>query len=121
LKAGAARVSISRVRALYRHSCPNCGGVNTEARLIKGLPCPKCLPPSKAGELAKRYPGVVPIEAVYEALRESGTLKDYEALYRLYTESRQLERFFEKALGSKPWGAPVRRPSARWQLYTMLA
>ncbi|MEM4619362.1 MAG: hypothetical protein QW607_04025, partial [Desulfurococcaceae archaeon] len=28
---------------VYQHSCPNCGGENTDYRLIYKAPCPNCL------------------------------------------------------------------------------
>jgi reverse gyrase len=95
---GAASLALEGVgRGIYRWSCPNCGGPNTEERLQRGLPCPRCLrnPPKSAS-----------IESIRDALKREGTLtKRYEELYRLEVESKSLMGFFEKAVGSKPWGA----------------
>ncbi|MCE4624643.1 MAG: reverse gyrase [Desulfurococcales archaeon] len=86
-------------RAVYRWACPNCGGSNNEERLSKGLPCPLCLP---------EEPSVTTAETILEvarALRRHGRLKGYAELEKLERESRELIRFFEKAVRSSPWGA----------------
>ncbi|MEB3816954.1 MAG: reverse gyrase [Desulfurococcales archaeon] len=84
-------------RGIYRWSCPNCGGPNTESRLAAGLPCERCL---------RRPPRERSLDSIRDALAREGTLSDrYERLYRLEIESRNLMEFFEKAVGSKPWGA----------------
>ncbi|MEB2836225.1 MAG: reverse gyrase [Desulfurococcales archaeon] len=84
-------------RGIYRWSCPNCGGPTSEARLLAGLPCERCL---------RRPPKEHSIEAIRDALKREGTLTErYERLYRLERESKELMDFFEKAVGSQPWGA----------------
>ena len=83
-------------RGIYRHACPNCGGPNTEERLRRGLPCPRCLPEPVEG-------GVV---EVARALRALGRLQPgYRQLARLEEEAGRLISFFEEAVGSPPWGA----------------
>ncbi|MCE4628632.1 MAG: reverse gyrase [Desulfurococcales archaeon] len=83
-------------RAVYRHSCPNCLGPNTEERLSQGLPCERCLsePPKQKSILS-----------IYEALKREGTLREYRELARLEEESERLIEFFRRAVGSRPWGA----------------
>ncbi len=87
-------------RGIYNYSCPNCGRYNTEARLEKGLPCPICLREEKAAKLGENT-----ILEIARLLREEGTLKGYRELASLEEESRSLIDFFERAVGSKPWGA----------------
>jgi len=84
-------------RAVYRHSCPNCGGPNTEERLAQGLPCPLCLPKPPGGK-----PGILGVEA---ALRVAGRLNKYGRIASLERESIALLEFFERAVGSRAWGA----------------
>ncbi len=86
-------------RGIYRRSCPNCGLSNTEERLKKGLPCPRCLknpPNDDSGN------GIL---AIAEALRVEGRLEGYAELASLEEESIRIIKYFEKAVGSKPWGA----------------
>ncbi len=90
------RVYESLGRGLYRGSCPNCGGLNTENRLSLGLPCEKCLP---------KVPKSLKPEAVYKALVEAGRLKAFKEIYELDSKARELIEFFGRALGSQPWGA----------------
>jgi len=52
--------------AKYYHSCINCGGINTDTRNEKGLPCEQCL----SQEQISRN--------VFESLKKKGTLKDYQ-------------------------------------------
>ncbi len=91
-------------RGAYRHSCPVCGGPNTEYRLANGLPCPRCLPPREAARLLEKgRPGILEVARVLETL---GRLRgDLEELSSLEEESWSLIRFFEEAVGSPPWGA----------------
>lgn len=85
-------------RGIYRWSCPNCGGANSEERLRRGLPCERCLP-SPAKE-------TYTLEELRDALREAGTLTErFESLYRLEHEASELISMFELLLRSKAWGA----------------
>ena len=85
-------------RGSYRYSCPNCGGTNTEERLRKGLPCPRCLPDTRDVESS--------ITSIYEALEKAGTLrKGYRELAKLEEDANGLIGYFEKALGTPAWGA----------------
>ena len=85
-------------RGSYRHSCPNCGLSNTESRLARGLPCPRCMPQDVEGS-----PGIIEIERI---LRRNGRLKQgYRELASLERKSESLIRFFEEAVGNPAWGA----------------
>ena len=86
----------SPARAVYRHSCPNCLGPNSEERLSQGLPCTRCL---------RNPPKENSILSIYDALKREGTLKEYRELARLEEESERLIEFFRRAVGSRPWGA----------------
>ncbi|MCE4602460.1 MAG: reverse gyrase [Desulfurococcales archaeon] len=84
-------------RGVYRHSCPNCGGATSEARLTSLGVCERCIPP-----------GMEPsggMDEVYRALRKLGRLKGYKDIYQLEHEARELINFFSRLLGSTPWGA----------------
>lgn len=96
------------MHAAFELMCPNCGGPNTDDRLILGLPCPKCLPDVEP--LLKARASVTdPLEfklLVLEALKRQGTHKMYEAeVVALERELRKVSEFFKRALGNEPWSA----------------
>ncbi len=87
-----------QAKIVYRHLCPNCGGPNTDARLARGLPCPRCLPRIPGGKVTWRK--------IANLLKKNGRLaSSFEDLVRLDSEAGELLRFFESAVGSPPWGA----------------
>lgn len=69
--------------AKYYHSCINCGGINTDTRNEKGLPCEKCL---KDDHLT---------ENVFELLKGCGLLKDYQIYWNFHQNYKMFEKFFE--------------------------
>ncbi len=83
---------------VYRHACPNCNGTITSDRLYLGLPCHRCLP----DDLVYRIKSV---SDLLHVLRELGTLRGLRVLENFLEEYRKLEELFEKAVGSKMWGA----------------
>ncbi len=86
-------------RGSYRHSCPNCGKTNTEDRLQRGLPCPRCIPEKYATELNDVF-------SIYRALKENKTLTQrFNEIVKLEKESEELIQFFYKVVGSRAWGA----------------
>lgn len=86
-------------KGVYRHLCPNCGGPNTEERLRRGLPCPKCIPDVKTGP----HPGW---PRLLRLLEERGVASEnVKTLAYLEREASGILEFFEKAIGSPPWGA----------------
>ena len=89
-------------RGIYRHSCPNCGGANIEARLIRGLPCPQCISDNLLSRNSRKEYDIL---TVNELLKEARSLNNYRELALLEEESLRLIRFFEKAVESPPWGA----------------
>ncbi len=74
---------------LVAHACPNCGGTISDERLSQGLPCSKCLPKIKEGDLCK-------------ILREEGRLKHLRPYCEAAVKFREFENFFQKALGFSP-------------------
>ena len=54
--------------ALYRSTCPNCGGLISDYRLKRKLPCNKCLPEDAVRSVRSVYDSLV-------KLRELGNLK----------------------------------------------
>lgn len=83
-------------RAVYLHSCPNCGGATPADRLAEGLPCPLCLPAGISRRNAR---------AVLGALRRRGALKGLSALDEAFKRYNEISAFFEKAVGFRMWGA----------------
>ena len=92
------------MKALFENMCPNCGGEISDDRLRYGLPCEKCLP--QTGALKEVYSSSSMKEfhlAVAEALKEVGTLKNYETVIKLDELSSDFSVFFEAVTGEKPW------------------
>jgi reverse gyrase len=86
-------------RGVYLYSCPNCGGPVGDDRLLAGLPCPRCLPERVAAEN---------IVEVAEAVEKAGRLRpDSELAFyaRVEREAENVEKLFEKAMGSRLWSA----------------
>ncbi|MDQ7038966.1 MAG: reverse gyrase [Aquificota bacterium] len=75
---------------LIEKGCPNCGGVISDDRLLKGLPCKRCLPEVMDGDLCGLLEKRGSIQRLREVCGAERKLKEFEV-------------FFEKALGSKPW------------------
>lgn len=75
------------IRAVFENFCPNCGGEITSERLLKGIPCEKCLPKE-----AER-------EKVCSLVKE-GNFKDF---CNLLKELRRWETFFKDKLDTSPW------------------
>ena len=69
--------------AKYYHSCINCGGINTDTRNEKGLPCEKCLEDDHL------------TENVFELLKGRGLLKDYQIYWNFHQSYKMFEKFFE--------------------------
>ncbi|MCE4613914.1 MAG: reverse gyrase [Desulfurococcales archaeon] len=88
---------MDNISSIYRYACPNCGGPIDDYRLELGVPCDKCLPV---------LPESISREQVYKMLVKNGRLsRDYEILHKQWRLTKKFEVFFEKAVGSKPWGA----------------
>ena len=88
------------MKALYREMCPNCEGRISDERLYMRNPCESCL----------NEPIVIDsyfelVSAVRDALLNANRLKEWERIYRLESESREIEDFFKKATGFTFWSA----------------
>ncbi|AJC70975.1 reverse gyrase [Thermococcus guaymasensis DSM 11113] len=88
------------MKALYREMCPNCEGRISDERLYMRNPCESCL----------NEPIVIDsyfelVSAVRDALLNANRLKEWEKIYRLESESREIEDFFKKATGFTFWSA----------------
>ncbi|MEM4811649.1 MAG: reverse gyrase [Sulfolobales archaeon] len=83
---------------MYLDACPNCGGAISDHRLVKALPCTSCLP-----ELG----GEVGLEGVIKLMERLGTLKELRKLYEDDEEVKEMAKFFERCVGSKPWSIQV--------------
>ncbi|RUM31386.1 MAG: reverse gyrase, partial [Aquifex sp.] len=75
------------IKAIFETLCPNCGGEISAERLLKGLPCERCLP-----EEVKR-------EEVCEKLEEG----EFKEFCGLLFELKEWEEFFKDKLGTSPW------------------
>lgn len=96
------------IRAIFLNACPNCGGEIADDRLLHSLPCRRCLPEDKARELLKAYTELTPLAfklKVRDALKELGSLKDYEDTIKLDLELSELDQLFNKVTGSHLWSA----------------
>ncbi|WP_334100394.1 reverse gyrase [Thermotoga petrophila] len=70
----------------YHHSCINCGGLNTDERNERGLPCEVCLPEESPSD-------------IYRALLERKTLKEYRFYHDFWNEYEDFRSFFKKKFG----------------------
>ncbi len=77
------------MKAVYLNVCPNCGGEETDERLLKGLPCPACFP-------SEAEPCQTP-----EKLQKLREFCDFKG------KVKEFERFFTERFGSKPWSLQV--------------
>ncbi len=73
------------------HGCPNCGGMISDERLSKGLPCENCLK-EKDFPLEKED-----LKEITEILRKKGTLKDLEIFARVEEEIAHFKKIFREA------------------------
>ncbi len=73
--------------SLFKNLCPNCGGDISSERLLKGLPCERCLPKEVAREELCSY------------IKE-GSLRE---LCDVEEETTRWERYFRDKVGSEPW------------------
>jgi len=74
------------VNSKYHHSCINCGGLNTDERNERGLPCEVCLPEESPSD-------------IYRALLERKTLKEYRFYHDFWNEYEDFRSFFKKKFG----------------------
>ena len=82
--------------AEFHRMCPNCGGIISDERLKKGLPCEKCLP--KEINYSER-------EEICSALGDN--LKRFEELCSLDSFVKDYTRFFKEKTGFTPWSLQI--------------
>ncbi len=88
------------MKAIYREMCPNCSGRISDERLVSKNPCDECLDnPVHADSYFEL------VTAVRNALQVKGTLKEWERIYSLEKNLREVESFFERATGFTFWSA----------------
>ncbi|HDD63980.1 MAG TPA: reverse gyrase [Thermoprotei archaeon] len=98
------------MKVIYDLSCPNCKGRNEYDRIYLGVPCSSCLPLSieKIKELRRTCESDIEFRRrVYDMLKQYGTLKYYEDIVKFDEKINDFSRFFEKALGNRPWSAQL--------------
>ncbi len=82
--------------AEFHRMCPNCGGIISDERLRKGLPCEKCLP--KEIEYKER-------EEICRALGRN--LKKFSEICELDEFVKEYSEFFKEKTGFTPWSLQV--------------
>lgn len=103
-------VELKHIHGYYRYSCPNCGGEDSDLRLIHKAPCDKCIEEElfyrireNIGE--KSYKEI--LETYYRMLLKNNKLKKrFEFLYKFEEKLEKFEKFFSEATGGyKFWSA----------------
>ncbi|MEM0026092.1 MAG: reverse gyrase, partial [Zestosphaera sp.] len=100
---------------LYGSTCPNCGGVISDSRLGKGVPCSSCLPSFEGDTLN--------LSDVIRELRRLGNLKNLKEFSDALKDEAALSEFFKRCVGSEPWSIQklwIRRVS-RGSSFAMIA
>jgi reverse gyrase len=75
------------------HGCPNCGGLISDERLSKGLPCEKCLPE----DVTYRD-----IESLLLHLKKNNSLEKLKTLLHVEEKVRIFRELFQEIIQSKP-------------------
>ncbi|AIF70003.1 reverse gyrase [Palaeococcus pacificus DY20341] len=88
------------MKAVYREMCPNCEGRISDERLVIKHPCENCL-----DEKLKTDTYFQLLMGIREGLKLKGTLKEWERLYQVESELRNVEELFKKATGYNFWSA----------------
>lgn len=76
--------------------CPNCGGMISDERLSKGLPCENCLEESDLSEVKEDFKKIV------EVLKNKGRLKELGNYARVEEEISYFQKVFEEVHGTSP-------------------
>lgn len=101
---------LKHIHGYYRYSCPNCGGENSDLRLIYKAPCNKCLEEELFYQIRESISGKSYKEILkkyYDLLLANNKLKKkFESLYKFEEKLEKFEEFFSKATGGyKFWSA----------------
>ncbi|ASJ00256.1 reverse gyrase [Thermococcus gorgonarius] len=88
------------MKAIYRGMCPNCEGRISDDRLVMKNPCKECLDEPVHADSYFQL-----VSAVRNALKLRGTLKEWERIYQLESNTREIEELFNKATGFTFWSA----------------
>jgi len=75
------------------HGCPNCGGLISDERLAKGLPCEKCLPEDLTFE---------DLESLLLHLKTTNTLDKLKTLLHVEEKIKNFRALFQEIFQSKP-------------------
>ncbi len=96
-----------KIHAIFRGTCPNCNGENSDIRLRYGIPCSKCIPiPTR--KLLRKIIKMNKNETrkyILDLLIKFNTLKHYRNLYEIENKIDEIENLFYGATGSKLWSA----------------
>jgi len=79
------------------HGCPNCGGMISDERLARGLPCENCL---SEDEIPKEEE--LSIEKISQILADKNNLKELKVFYEVEKSVKYFKRVFEETNGVKP-------------------
>ena len=81
-------------RAIFRESCPNCGGDSSDVRLSLGIPCESCVLddylPSIINLIERDSDFYKEVELIYKILKENKKLKKYSEIYKVEKEDLYL-------------------------------
>lgn len=90
---------MSSIMAIYKRACPNCHGEIRADRLIKGLPCRKCLP-----SIPLDYKGTLKDKLeILKNLENTGALKDYKEHITFLEKYNEAISFIEDLSKTKLW------------------
>ncbi len=107
---------LERIHGIYRFACPNCGGENSDVRLVYKAPCPKCLREDKFEEIRreiknKSYEEIIEtyyknVDRIVKNKDELGVAGRLYELYKLLRNVKEFEELFSKATGGyKLWSS----------------
>ena len=82
--------------AEFHRICPNCGGIISDERLKKGLPCEKCLPKTTAYTERLQLCNLL-----------GSNLKDFRKLCKLDEFTKAYTNFFKEKTGFSPWSLQI--------------
>ena len=88
------------MKAIYREMCPNCEERISDERLIIKHPCEKCLNDEVSVD---EY--FTLLKSVRDSLALRGTLKEWEELYRVESQLKEVESLFNRTTGYHFWSA----------------
>jgi reverse gyrase len=93
------------MKTIFQNLCPNCHGDIDDVSLSIGAPCRHCLnlELEELLELKISLDRYNFVKKIYEILKQTGKLKDYEKIYKLEEETKQFNEYYRKIFGNEIW------------------